>query len=290
MGTKTNQSQTNPRPECGAEATTFLSAVYKRGTQAKKRQAYAPQSGRSMIEMLGVLAIIGVLSVGGIAGYSKAMQKYRTNKTIDQISQIANGVHMIYGTRPNYAGLDIRVLGKAKIIPQELIDYSEGYQTASMSAADWFNAHSFSSDIFNGPTEAYQQFDELYQSECRRNYSYNPNQSCTTLITTQTFYGTNPFGGKVLLSVDGDAKAFSINYLGLPEDACIDVLTQDWGGASAGLIAAGVDSTISSSYGCTGDKGSHVCSNQMPVTVQKAIDLCATMNDSQNKGVILIFR
>ncbi|MBQ8671083.1 MAG: prepilin-type N-terminal cleavage/methylation domain-containing protein [Alphaproteobacteria bacterium] len=33
------------------------------------------ESGRSMIEMLGVLAIIGVLSVGGIAGYSKAMQK-----------------------------------------------------------------------------------------------------------------------------------------------------------------------------------------------------------------------
>ena len=34
------------------------------------------QSGRSMIEMLGVLAIIGVLSVGGISGYSKAMAKY----------------------------------------------------------------------------------------------------------------------------------------------------------------------------------------------------------------------
>ena len=31
------------------------------------------QTGRSMVEMLGVLAIIGVLSVGGIAGYSKAM-------------------------------------------------------------------------------------------------------------------------------------------------------------------------------------------------------------------------
>ncbi len=27
------------------------------------------QSGRSMVEMLGVLAIIGVLSVGGISGY-----------------------------------------------------------------------------------------------------------------------------------------------------------------------------------------------------------------------------
>ena len=38
--------------------------------------------GRSMIEMLGVLAIVGVLSVGGIAGYSKAMTKWKINKTI----------------------------------------------------------------------------------------------------------------------------------------------------------------------------------------------------------------
>lgn len=33
------------------------------------------QSGRSMIEMLGVLAIISVLSVGGLAGYNVAMGK-----------------------------------------------------------------------------------------------------------------------------------------------------------------------------------------------------------------------
>ena len=40
-------------------------------------------TGRSMLEMLGVLAIIGVLSVGGIAGYSKAMMKYKVNKAIE---------------------------------------------------------------------------------------------------------------------------------------------------------------------------------------------------------------
>ena len=40
------------------------------------------EQGRSMIEMLGVLAIVGVLSVGGIAGYSKAMNKFKTNKKI----------------------------------------------------------------------------------------------------------------------------------------------------------------------------------------------------------------
>ena len=35
------------------------------------------QSGRSMVEMLGVLAIIGVLSIAGISAYSQAMFKYQ---------------------------------------------------------------------------------------------------------------------------------------------------------------------------------------------------------------------
>lgn len=42
------------------------------------------QSGRSMIEMLGVLAIIAVLTVGGIAGYSKAMQQWISGKRKSQ--------------------------------------------------------------------------------------------------------------------------------------------------------------------------------------------------------------
>ena len=48
------------------------------------------QSGRSMVEMLGVLAIIGVLSVGAISGYSKAMMKYKLNKQSYQISTFIN--------------------------------------------------------------------------------------------------------------------------------------------------------------------------------------------------------
>ncbi len=38
------------------------------------------ESGRSMVEMLGVLAIIGVLSVGGVAGYKTAMQSHIANE------------------------------------------------------------------------------------------------------------------------------------------------------------------------------------------------------------------
>ena len=85
------------------------------------------QSGRSMIEMLGVLAIIGVLSVGGIAGYSKAMTKYRINKTIDQITQISQNVRMLYGRQrqKNYRNLSGRILYKANLAPKEM--FGSGY-------------------------------------------------------------------------------------------------------------------------------------------------------------------
>ncbi len=47
------------------------------------------ESGRSMIEMLGVLAIIGVLSIGGLAGYTMAMNRYRANNILDYVSRCA---------------------------------------------------------------------------------------------------------------------------------------------------------------------------------------------------------
>ena len=46
------------------------------------------ETGRSMIEMLGVLAIIGVLSVGGIAGYTSAMRSYKANEIINSTSML----------------------------------------------------------------------------------------------------------------------------------------------------------------------------------------------------------
>lgn len=57
-----------------------------------KKKNILAQTGRSMIEMLGVLAIIGVLSVGGIAGYSQAMTKYKVNRTIDEYMHLFRGL------------------------------------------------------------------------------------------------------------------------------------------------------------------------------------------------------
>jgi len=90
-----------------------------------------------MIEMLGVLAIIGVLSVGGIAGYSKAMQKYRINKTIEQITLIAGNVRSFFAPQRSYEGLgscidtnnasdaskaNCKLIKKAKLMPDEMWD------------------------------------------------------------------------------------------------------------------------------------------------------------------------
>ena len=42
------------------------------------------QSGRSMVEMLGVLAIIGVLSIAGIGGYKIAMDMNKSNLILNK--------------------------------------------------------------------------------------------------------------------------------------------------------------------------------------------------------------
>ncbi|MGN0919514.1 MAG: type II secretion system protein [Alphaproteobacteria bacterium] len=47
------------------------------------------ESGRSMVEMLGVLAIMGVLSVGGVAMYTTAMNKHRANEILNEASKRA---------------------------------------------------------------------------------------------------------------------------------------------------------------------------------------------------------
>ncbi len=163
------------------------------------------QNARSMIEMHGVLAIIGVLSVGGIAGYSKAMQKYRINKTIEQITLIAGNIRAFFAPQKNYIGVycygndctedgckgnsgvgntgtptndynGCPIIKKAKIVPDEMLTVSDGKITAI----------------------------------------------------------TNPFGYSIVIShqsksIAYDRQSFAIHYfLGNNLEACIELLTHDW--------------------------------------------------------------
>ena len=65
------------------------------------------ESGRSMVEMLGVLAIMGILSIGGIAGYTYAMNKLRANNTITYVNMLA-----IAGSQQAALGRDELTLGE----------------------------------------------------------------------------------------------------------------------------------------------------------------------------------
>lgn len=43
------------------------------------------ESGRSMVEIIGVLAVAGVLSIGAVSGYKYGMNKYRAHETINEL-------------------------------------------------------------------------------------------------------------------------------------------------------------------------------------------------------------
>lgn len=75
------------------------------------------QFGRSMIEMLGVLAVVGVLSVSGIAGFSETMTRYRTNRTVEQVMELAANLALIGEQSGTYDGLNNEVAIKMKAIP-----------------------------------------------------------------------------------------------------------------------------------------------------------------------------
>ena len=50
------------------------------------------QSGRSMVEIIGVLVVVGVLSIGAVSGYKYGMNKYRTIQTINELKIRAVGL------------------------------------------------------------------------------------------------------------------------------------------------------------------------------------------------------
>ena len=79
------------------------------------------QSGRSMVEMLGVLAIIGVLSIGAIAGYSKAMFKYKLNKQTIQIGYILDYIIANQDQLRKLPYYMKNTLNKLGVVPNEMI-------------------------------------------------------------------------------------------------------------------------------------------------------------------------
>jgi len=189
------------------------------------------QNGRSMIEMLGVLAIIGVLSVGGIAGYSKAIQKYRINKTIEQISLIIGNIQTFYvnqkaGKYKYFSIANNEIIKKANLIPEEMLSLNE--------------------------------------------------QGKITKIT-------NIFGGN--LTLDTQDYTFLLRLFDIPQDACIELATQNWGITSSGIkgISVGSDPDEADTAQCVeviSETYTSVCRGKtFPMPLDMAINACNCDND-----------
>lgn len=54
------------------------------------------QSGRSMIEMVGVLAVMGLITAGAFVLISSANSSSRRNRVVDDVMNIAAGVRALY--------------------------------------------------------------------------------------------------------------------------------------------------------------------------------------------------
>ncbi len=132
------------------------------------------QSGRSMVEMLGVLAIIGVLSVGAISGYSKAMMKYKLNKQTEQIGSILDYVNInlddLKRSKASITGSLTPLFKKLNVIPQEMIRENETYKIF---------------DIFNTTIllQNYYGTDDKYYFEFMLYLNKGQKESCMNLFT-----------------------------------------------------------------------------------------------------------
>jgi type II secretory pathway pseudopilin PulG len=130
----------------------------------KIKAALFHQSGRSMIEMLGVLAIIGVLSVGGLAGYNMAMQKIRINHLVSEFSLFVSEMSAMY------------------------IDMKYEHKTGAVQGADMTNLKKAAAALgatVNGPSYGSGDFD--YWIYFSSNLS---DDACTALASMQMDKGS----------------------------------------------------------------------------------------------------
>lgn len=64
------------------------------------------ESGRSMVEMMGVLAIMGVITVVAIAGINSAMNMQKHQTVNDEVLQMVTQVRSIFSEYDDYSNIN----------------------------------------------------------------------------------------------------------------------------------------------------------------------------------------
>ena len=99
-----------------------------------KKVAKKHESGRSMIEMVGVLAVMGLITAAAFILITSAMRSQKLSRADDDVAALAAGVRLLYNNNTNFTGLSdtaLDVLGfdNAKVTTPYGGGYSLGVGT-----------------------------------------------------------------------------------------------------------------------------------------------------------------
>ena len=222
------------------------------------------EAGRSMIEMLGVLAIIGVLSVGGIAGYSKAMNKFKTNKIADNVSMLVANIKTLYAQQNTYDGLSNETAVSMGVVPDELVQktYGTGADKDKITSTKLMNAFNGAVDIHvSGSTEATDKKAFVLA------FSGISREACITLATND--WGSGYSSGLIAIRASGESSTGNAQGEGADKSA-IDGVFIGNPGTKLNLNPTGDAATVKAAVATPGGKNLSV-----PMSVVEAAQSCS---------------
>ena len=265
-----------------------VALVLQRHFEAKPKNP--AQSGRSMVEMLGVLAIIGVLSVGGIAGYTKAMWQYKINKEIEIITQTVTNMQTLYASQT----------GNCKYTGGNY-DIQEG--------DDVYSCCGVAGNCYNDD-KVLAIMKQVLPDETHTSNKYVHSLPSGGEIYV---YPTGIYNNLTEAESSANGRGFVVDLVKLSKKECLALATYDWGRRSTGLIgySAG-DEVIEDlgyntlvTYGCQGTAGPVTAmwySNAniaiacpggsvvgVPMPLNVAVDACANCDDDPEIGCCMQF-
>ena len=207
------------------------------------------ENGRSMVEMLGVLAIIGVLSVGGIAGYSKAMNKYKINKTTDQVSMLVANLRTLFSSQGDYAGLNNGQAIKFGVVPNDM------YAAASNNtyASNYAIKNAFGGSVTIEADAARSAGDSGSEAFVITYEGLTP-EACVTIATGD--WGSGQASGLIAIAAGKDVANSATKAKAIKTDT-----------GDAGL-ACGDDT-------CVVSPGAVTAAKKAPMTVSDAVAACS---------------
>ncbi len=92
----------------------------KFGEPVSEDPTYVKQGKWFLIAYFGII-VASILSIALISGYSKAMEKYKANKTVDQIAMLQANIHELFKNSASYDGLSAAFVVEADAVPDDML-------------------------------------------------------------------------------------------------------------------------------------------------------------------------